>query len=799
MIVDTNRGGGEPRLAEYLEEIDDNDQIIELGARGVVADGLAAQLREIVARSAHGRTNQPILHVYVSPATEWTEAQYDRYLDLYEAEFDLSGQPRLAVEHRKKGRTHRHYVYSVVRRNGRVIDFRHDYARREKIARIVECEFGEPHGPGRYDHAVAAALGREGRDDVVVSMRAAGLLDRRQPVVRPRFRQSRWALEADIDCQRLSRVAYDAWHSSDNGSAFEWALRERGLTLAMGDQVPVIVDPNGIVLPLARSIAEYSRSQTGAWIKAAEIGRRIENLALPSAAAVRYEIALAALIGDLERIDAEFLVMSSPDMLAVDDVRSPADRALIDDVATVAGSRDWPDFTSEFLPGAEILGRLDVNNVLPTRDPAFLAEIAGVINAVGALLNEREGRCGVDLRRDIAPVGQTIEDSVQTNANPPSPEGQNPTTNLGAVARTAAPSSPPLTSAAPLPPSTLTTLNNPMEQNHDERSDQQSAGGPVGNVTDDEFGTGEADNAHDDGRHSKEISRDGGRHEAYRISDGQDRGPFVERPASSTSERGAVLDGAARSNRAQSSFADPHGRGDLRPFASGATGGGGGEKSVVSSHPMASGLGKLKPVQRASTWQNALTRVATTVGQGVRKLIESDIMSSIIGLRKPLETKRRRSSKNVPGKIGQKGGAGRAVRPDHPERLNSQSESWADTRKLTPMDSRSTMILPISAQPVTPVAPTAPDHRPETGATVSMTPRNGGLRPESALLSKGPTDDSMQSTMSRPTTRLSASKIAAHVAQSFDFRPSIARPSPIIQKRVERTPEPDDEGPAPGM
>ena len=109
MINKAIRGKGDARLASYLTERADNDDVVELPARGVVADQFGSQLREIVARCQHGRTDRPILHLCVSPSSAWTEAQYQRYLELYESEFDLAGQPRLAVHHSKNGRDHRHY------------------------------------------------------------------------------------------------------------------------------------------------------------------------------------------------------------------------------------------------------------------------------------------------------------------------------------------------------------------------------------------------------------------------------------------------------------------------------------------------------------------------------------------------------------------------------------------------------------------------------------------------------------------------------------------------------------------
>ncbi|MCF3946061.1 hypothetical protein AiwAL_02930 [Acidiphilium sp. AL] len=132
MIQGGTLGRGGEALALHLLRTDENEEVEVLPARGVAALSFRPQLREMVARTAHGRTERPIHHLHVDPETEWTEAQYVRHLELYEAEFCLSGQPRLAVFHRKHERGHRHYVWTIVRRDGSTIRMAHDYARREK-------------------------------------------------------------------------------------------------------------------------------------------------------------------------------------------------------------------------------------------------------------------------------------------------------------------------------------------------------------------------------------------------------------------------------------------------------------------------------------------------------------------------------------------------------------------------------------------------------------------------------------------------------------------------------------------
>jgi hypothetical protein len=257
------------------------------------------QLREMVARAAHGRTHRPIHHLHADPSTEWTEAQYAQHLVLYETEFGLVGQPRLAVRHRKHGRGHRHYVWSLVRRDGSLISMSHDYARREKISRILEFEFGEPHVAGRHNRAVAAALRREGRMDVAASIEAAGLLEVERPMAQWTSAEREQAKRTRVRKPTIEDAVLMAWRHTSDGPGFEKALEADGLALAMGNEVPVLVDRTGNVHPLARLIGKF-KAADGHRIGAAEVRRRIEDVKLCPLQDVRLESQATAIVSDLE-------------------------------------------------------------------------------------------------------------------------------------------------------------------------------------------------------------------------------------------------------------------------------------------------------------------------------------------------------------------------------------------------------------------------------------------------------------------------------------------------------------------
>ena len=330
-------------LAKHLTSTDENDVVEVLPARGVVAETIVDQLLELRARSAHGRTVHPLHHLHVDPSTDWTDMQYARHLELYEREFGLTNQPRIATVHRKHGRVHRHYVYMLVRRDGRTIPMRHDYARREKISRILEYEFGEPHVVGKHNRAVAAALKDEGRIDVASSMEAAGLLDAERPVAAISSAQRQQQKRTGVEKTRIQRIVLAAWQTTDDGASFERALEALGLSLAMGDKIPMVVDHTGNAHPLARMIGKASKATTGVRILAAEVRARLEMLVLRPLADIRLEMHLVPLIADLEQLTDPEEVTGHDKPGVMQSAADNADTLMVDEIAAILGAMERND------------------------------------------------------------------------------------------------------------------------------------------------------------------------------------------------------------------------------------------------------------------------------------------------------------------------------------------------------------------------------------------------------------------------------------------------------------------------
>lgn len=288
MIAGATRGDGGPYIVRHLLtlglagiEPGANDTAEVTDSCGLLADDLDGMVRELAARGAHGRTDRPLIHVHADPppGRDWTPVQWVRWWALYEAEFDLADRPFVEVTHRKHGREHRHRLYLAVRADGSMVNLSHEYARREKLSRIVEHETGAPFVLGRHNRAVHQRLLEEGRDDVAAAMSAAGLLEASRPeALSPGARQQ--AERIGMDTASVDAAVLGAWQASDNGTSLVAALAAAGLHLVMGTKDILVADEAGRLHPnpLARLLGRVSKAAGIDRIGAAAVKRRLDGV-----------------------------------------------------------------------------------------------------------------------------------------------------------------------------------------------------------------------------------------------------------------------------------------------------------------------------------------------------------------------------------------------------------------------------------------------------------------------------------------------------------------------------------------
>lgn len=284
MIAGATRGSGGPALARHLLKQQDGQVVDVMPARGLAAEHLRDQIRELVASSAHGRTDRPVHHVHIDPPPDCADpdAVIAAFITHYEREFGLENSQRCGVYHTKNGRKHGHIIWSLVRDNGSVISLAHDHARREKVSRIVEFERELPFVKGKHNRSAAAALRREGRADVADAMEAAELLAGKRSIAHSTPRQRAQAERTAVPIDDIRSEALAAWRASDDARSFAIALHTFGSAVATGERGYVLVDRSGNVHSLNRILAAAARTEGIEKITAAMVRKRIAGIRFPT-------------------------------------------------------------------------------------------------------------------------------------------------------------------------------------------------------------------------------------------------------------------------------------------------------------------------------------------------------------------------------------------------------------------------------------------------------------------------------------------------------------------------------------
>lgn len=286
MISGATRGSGGPGLGNHLSA-----DFAELGeSRGLLATSIKDQVQELTKIAARAKHSAPLYHCFARPpeGAEWSQDDFKKFWDKFEKEFKLEKQPFSTAIHDGDG--HQHRVYSLVKPNGACIRMDNDFARREKIGRIVEYERGDQLVKGAHNRVVIEFLKTEA-PEVAEAMERNGLHDGPKPVAaltpQDRHQQERTKVQkADV-----ARMTAEAWQSSDSPQAFMSALRESGLSLAKGDKATLVVDATGNTHSLARMLAMSARADGEPSPRAADIHARLVGVELPSLDEARQQVA----------------------------------------------------------------------------------------------------------------------------------------------------------------------------------------------------------------------------------------------------------------------------------------------------------------------------------------------------------------------------------------------------------------------------------------------------------------------------------------------------------------------------
>jgi hypothetical protein len=268
-----------------------NERVEALEPRDLAGRSLREHIRELTAATGHARFQRPVWHLWIAPnprdrkPTPW---EIDDLWRRLEREFQLEAQPFAGARHtlRREGPhhldwsddTHEHRAYGLVDDRGRMVDaLKHERIRRQRICSEWEYDHGFAVTPLKHVRAVLRWLD-EHRPEVAAALRAAGY-DEDAPTriaeIQPDARDR--AERAEFKARDLHAIVLACWRSRDTAAGLEAALADFDLRLAFGRGVPVLVDNEGVVHPLRRTLAAAARAAFGSGIAEADVRARLHG------------------------------------------------------------------------------------------------------------------------------------------------------------------------------------------------------------------------------------------------------------------------------------------------------------------------------------------------------------------------------------------------------------------------------------------------------------------------------------------------------------------------------------------
>lgn len=262
------------------------NDVVRFVKRGLAARGIVAAMAELAAGAVMTRTSKTLYHVHVNPRFQ-NEIARSLWWRLFEREFSLERAKFCGSVHSEGQRgDHEHRVYCITDAVGKSIRLSHDFTRREKVSVLVCHQLGLPVPPIAHPRAVAAALRKEGRDDVADWLMAAPRSQQPRPIaLTPAQRQQ--AERTKVDPGEVGRLTLAAWQRARDGPDFLQALIRTGLIPAHGYKKIVVIDRGGGSHPVDRTLKKAAKS-TGFALDVKSLSRALADWTLlPTASEVQ--------------------------------------------------------------------------------------------------------------------------------------------------------------------------------------------------------------------------------------------------------------------------------------------------------------------------------------------------------------------------------------------------------------------------------------------------------------------------------------------------------------------------------
>lgn len=248
---------------KHLTNGEANERVTLCELRNLAATNIPDAFREMEAVAMGTLCENYFYHANINPTERetLTPEQWTIAADTLERHLGLEGHARFVVEHQKKGRTHRHVIWSRID----VISMRaavmaDDYAKHQATARELEAAFDL--------RSVESVLGPARSSSP-------------RPARRPQTWESFRGQKSGIDPFAMKQTVTRLYRECRSAEEFSSRLPEYGLRLARGRSADYcLVDSAGHLHSLARRLDG---------VKAADLRRFMRDIAVPSMPSVGSE------------------------------------------------------------------------------------------------------------------------------------------------------------------------------------------------------------------------------------------------------------------------------------------------------------------------------------------------------------------------------------------------------------------------------------------------------------------------------------------------------------------------------
>ncbi|MEO0374331.1 MAG: hypothetical protein AAF329_06790 [Cyanobacteria bacterium P01_A01_bin.17] len=273
MIIKSSQRAGAKQLANHLTKTIDDDnrpqQVTFSAARHFMPDhDVHSALNDMAVMAwASPQTEKHLYHASINPSAELNADQWQRAFQVYEQEFDLHEAAFIEVTHCKEGRTHRHRVYERVNvETQKALKLSFTRVRNEKVARILEYEFGHPLTIGKHNRAVMRRLEEEGHDEIVAWMSEKKAHEAQRPQAELDYSDVQQQRRTKVSKRQVKAELNAAFARSDDGRSFEQAIAEQGYLLCRGDRRDyVVVDATGNTHSPRRMLGVKAKDLRARW------------------------------------------------------------------------------------------------------------------------------------------------------------------------------------------------------------------------------------------------------------------------------------------------------------------------------------------------------------------------------------------------------------------------------------------------------------------------------------------------------------------------------------------------------